>query len=84
MRRGRRVHGDVRVVRAGGLGGTCPKGGAHVPGRLDARVSEGIDVDSSVPPVRERGSGCASERGRRKRRRQAAPDYQREGERGAG
>jgi hypothetical protein len=84
VRRGRRVHGDVRVVRAGGSGGTCPKGEGHVPGRVDARVSEGLDVDSSVPPVRERGSGCASERGRRKQRRQAAPNYQREGERARG
>jgi hypothetical protein len=44
-----------------------------------ARASDGIGVDSSVPPAKKRGSGCTSARGRRDQRRQVGPTAQREG-----
>jgi hypothetical protein len=37
MRRGRGVHGDARVVHAGGSGGTDPIGETHGPARVGER-----------------------------------------------
>jgi hypothetical protein len=38
VHRGRGVHDDARVVRAGGSGGTGPTGGAHGPARAGAQT----------------------------------------------